>query len=54
MAGGVEEFAAAGWINAAGKTAAGGFGFPVHGVREGEVAVCESWVYAEVVGAELI
>lgn len=54
MAGSVEEFAAAGWVDAAGQAAAGSFGFSVHGVREGEVAVGEGWVYAEVVGAEFL
>ena len=54
MAGGVEELAATGWVDAAGQAATGGFGFPVHGVREGEVAVGERRVDAEVVRAELL
>ena len=54
VASGVEEFAAAGWVDAAGQAAAGGFGFSVHGVRKGEVTVGEGWVDAEVVGAELL
>ena len=54
MAGGVEKLAAAGWVDAARQAAAGGFGLPVHWVREGKVAVGEGWIDAEVVGAELL
>jgi hypothetical protein len=51
---GVEEFAAASWIDAAGETAAVCFGESIHGLHESEAAVCVGWVDAEVLGFEVL